>query len=71
MTSLTSNTCQPISTLNLPYSLVNLKPELKLGKSVSQSAARIHMMSHYMNKAFEAVPCSSDFHDTLPIDFYF
>ena len=34
-------------------------------KSVSQSTARIHMMSHYMTEPSVTLTCPSDFHDTL------
>ena len=30
-----------------------------------KSAARIQMMSHYMSKACETLPCSSNFHATF------
>ena len=51
-----------------PRFAYNLRPELKLGKSVSQSAARIQMMS----QPCETVPCSLDFHERLlaPVIFY-
>ena len=43
-----------------------------LNVSVSQSAARIQMMSHLMSKPCETVPCSSDFHDApiAPVSFH-
>ena len=50
----------------LKLMLANQRPRsrTKLDKSVSQSAARIRMMSHHMNKPCETLPCASDYHDT-------
>ena len=45
-------------------SLFREKRMNKLGERVSQSAARIHMMSHQMSKPCGTLPCSPDFHDT-------
>ena len=50
------NGCRPMSTPDFALALANDKPDLKLGKSVSQSAACIQMMS----KPCEILPCSSD-----------
>ena len=49
-------------TLDFTYALANQRPELKLGKSVTQSAARIQMMSHHKSKACKTLSCSTDFH---------
>ena len=49
----------------LDFAVANHRPELKLGKSVSQSAVRLQMMSHHMSKSCEILPSPSDFHDTL------
>ena len=56
----------PRLALDFAYAFANHRPELKLGRTVSQSATRIEMMSHYMSKACETLPCPSDFHHTLP-----
>ena len=61
--ALKSYWCRPISALDFTNALANHKPELKLGKSVTQSA-RIQMMIHYMSQPCKTIPCSSDFHDT-------
>ena len=50
--------------LDFAYALANHRPELELGKTAGQSAARIQMMSHHMSKPSGTVSCSSDFHDT-------
>ena len=52
--------------LDFACAFANLRPDLKLGKSASHSAARIQMMSHHMSKPCETVPRSSNFHITLP-----
>ena len=46
------------------------RPERKLGKTVSQTAARIQMITHHMSKYCEILPCSSDFHDTAIFFFH-
>ena len=48
--TLKCNRCQPISALDFAYASANHRPQFKSGKSVSQSAARIHMMSYHMSK---------------------
>ena len=53
-----------LRSLDFAYALANHRLKLKLGKSVSQSAARIQMVSHHMSKSCENLPCSSNFHDT-------
>ena len=45
-----SNLCRPISALDYAYATANHRPELILGRSVSQSAARIWIISHHMSK---------------------
>ena len=60
-----SNWYRPISAQDFAQTLINQRPELKLDKSNSQSAARIQMMSDYMSKACETLPCSSNFHATF------
>ena len=60
-----SNWCRPISARDFTYASANHRPELQLGESVGQSAARIQMMSHRMSQPCEVLPYSSDFHDTL------
>ena len=45
-----SNSCRPISALDFAYVIANHRTEFQLGKIVSQSAARIQMMSHHMSK---------------------
>ena len=56
--ALKSNRCRPISALDLAYVSANHKPEFKSGKTVSQSAASIQMMSHHMSKPCEPISCS-------------
>ena len=51
--------------LDFAYASANHRPEPKLGERVSQSVARIQMMSLEMSKTCEILPCSPDFHDTL------
>ena len=51
--------------MDFAYALANHRPQILLGKSVGQLAARIQMMSHHMSKPCEILPRSSDFHDTL------
>ena len=51
--------------ITFAYAPANLRPDPKLGELVSQSVARIQMMSHQMSQPFENLPCSPDFHDTL------
>ena len=68
-----SNWVRRISVLYFACALANTRLELKLGKSVSQSAGRIQMMSHHMSKPCETLHCSSDFYGTLlaPVSFHF
>ena len=66
-----NNDQRPISALDFAYALTNHRQELKFDKAVSQSAARIQMMSHYMTKPYETLPCPSDFHDPLLDPFTF
>ena len=58
------NWCRSISAVDFAYALANYRPELKLDKSVSQSAARFQMLSHHMSKPWETHTCPSDFHHT-------
>ena len=53
--ALKTNWCRSISGLDFAYALANHRPELKLGKPVSQSSASIQMMSHHMNKVCEII----------------
>ena len=48
-----SKGCRTISALHFAYALANHKQELKLGKSASQSAARIQIMNNHMSKPHE------------------
>ena len=55
----------PISALDFVYALAKHSSELKFDKGVSQSAARIQMISHHMSKPCKAFPCPSDFHNSF------
>ena len=55
-----SNWFQPSNALYFTSTLANHRPELILGNSVSQSAARIPSY-----EPCETLPCSSHFHDRL------
>ena len=59
--------------LDFAYALANHRPEIKLDRSLSRTAARILTMSHQMSKSYETLSCPSDFHDTLlaHVTFYF
>ena len=69
--ALKSNWSWPISALYFAYALANHRPEVKLDKSISQSATRVHMMSHHMSKTCETRPCASDFHLTFLAPLFF
>ena len=51
--------------MDFAYALANHRPQILLGESVGQLAARIQMMSHHMSKPCEILPRSSDFHDAF------
>ena len=48
-----SNLCRPISALDYANTLANHRPELNIGKIVTQSAAHIQMMSYHLSKPCE------------------
>ena len=54
-----SNWCRPISALDFSYA--NHRLELKYGKSVGQSAARIKIRSNHMSKPGETLPAPQIF----------
>ena len=43
--------------------MANHRPELESGKSVSQSAARIQIMSHHFSRPWETPPFCSSIHE--------